>query len=230
MPEVREQDAALALIAYGKGDERKSGVLFPNFGHSGNNGYMLEVPYYFNLAPNYDLTLTPGYLSARGVQLGGEFRFLTAMSHGQIEENFLPNDTLEHSDRAYIHITDITDLRHGLRFDTDIASVSDSNYFENFGAGADQTSVTFLERRAELLYYDDAWRIRAQLQNFQTIDTSIDAGDRPYSRVPRVEAHGLWPLFNSGFEFAVSSEVTNFLREVGPTGVRADVSPELRWA
>ena len=80
-----------------------------------------------------------------------------------------------------------------------------------------------------MLYYDDAWRIRAQLQNFQTIDTAIDAGDRPYSRVPRVEAYGLFPLFGK-FEFALSSEVTNFLREVGPTGVRADISPELRWA
>ena len=94
--------------------------------------------------------------------------------------------------------------------------------------GADQTSVTFLERRAEFLYYDDIWRVRAQGQNFQTIDTSIDAGNRPYSRVPRVEAFGLVPLL-AGFEVAISSEVTNFLREVGPTGVRADLSPELRW-
>ena len=81
------------FLAFPLGDERKSGLLFPSFGHSGNNGYQLEVPYYFNLAPNYDLTLTPGYLSARGVQLGSEFRFLTASSHGQIEDNFLPNDT-----------------------------------------------------------------------------------------------------------------------------------------
>jgi len=216
-------------ISFPLGDERKSGILFPNLGHSGSNGFQIEVPYYFNLAPNYDLTLTPGLLSARGVQLGGEFRFLTASSHGQIEENFLPNDTTLHSDRAYFHFTDITDLKQGLRFDTDLASVSDSSYFEDFAVGADQTSVTYLERRAELLYYDDAWRIRAQLQNFQTIDTSIDAGDRPYSRVPRVEAYGLWPLF-SHFEFALESEVTNFLREVGPTGVRLDLSPELRWS
>jgi LPS-assembly protein len=217
-------------LAFPLGDERKSGLLFPSFGHSGNNGYQLEVPYYFNLAPNYDLTLTPGYLSARGVQLGSEFRFLTASSHGLIEDNFLPNDAILHSDRAYIHITDITNLTQGLRFDTDITSVSDSNYFENFAVGADQTSVTYLERRAELLYYDDAWRIRAQLQNFQTIDTSIDAGDRPYSRVPRIEAYGLWPLFNSRFVVALDSEVTNFLREVGPAGVRIDLSPELRWS
>ncbi|HMK87551.1 MAG TPA: LPS assembly protein LptD [Steroidobacteraceae bacterium] len=218
------------FIAFPLGDERQSGLLFPSFGHSGSNGYQFEVPYYLNLAPNYDATLTPGYLSARGVQLGGEFRFLTVSSHGQVEENFLPNDVQAHSDRAYLHITDTTDLEQGLRFRTDIASVSDSNYFSDFAVGADQTSVTFLARRAEILYYDDAWRIRAQLENFQTIDTSIDAGDRPYSRVPSVEAYGLWPLFNSRFEFALSSEVTNFLREVGPTGVRLDVSPELRWA
>jgi LPS-assembly protein len=216
-------------IAFPLGEDRQSGLLFPSFGHSGNNGFELEVPYYLDLAPNYDATLTPGILSRRGVQLGGEFRFLTESSHGQIEENFLPDDALEHSDRAFVHVTDVTNLGTGLRFDTSIESVSDSNYFSDFAVGADQTSVTFLERRAEILYYDDAWRIRAQLQNFQTIDTAIDAGDRPYSRVPRVEAYGLFPLFGQ-FEFALSSEVTNFLREVGPTGVRADISPELRWA
>jgi len=216
-------------ISFPLGDDRKSGILFPSFGHSSNNGWQLEVPYYFNLAPNYDLTLTPGFLSARGVQLGGEFRFLTASSHGQLEENFLPNDAIQHSDRAYLHFTDVTNLAQGLRFDTDIASVSDSNYFSDFAVGAEQTSVTYLERRAELLYYDDAWRIRAQLQNFQTIDTTIEAGDRPYSRVPRLQAYGLWPLL-SHFEFALDSEVTNFLREVGPAGVRLDLSPELRWS
>jgi len=216
-------------LAFPLGDERKSGVLFPSIGHSTNSGYELGVPYYFNLAPNYDMTLTPAYLSRRGVELGGEFRFLTAASHGQIEENFLPSDALAHTDRAYVHVTDVTNLAEGLRFDSDIASVSDSNYFSDFGAGADQTSVTFLERRAQLLYYDDTWRIRAQLQNFQTIDTSLDAGDRPYSRVPRVEAHALWPLF-ARFEFALNSEVTNFLREVGPAGVRMDVSPEFSWS
>ena len=217
-------------LAFPLGAERQSGLLFPSFGHSGSSGYRLEVPYYFNLAPNYDLTLTPGYLSARGVQLAGEFRFLTAGSHGQLEENFLPNDAITHSDRAYVHFNDITDLRPGLRLDADVASVSDSSYFENFGAGTDQTSVTFLERRADLLYYDDAWRVRAQLQNFQTIDTSVDAGDRPYSRVPRVEAFARWPILDSKFELLLSSEATNFVRDVGPAGVRTDLSPEIRWS
>ena len=76
----------------------------------------------------------------------------------------------QHSDRSYFHFTDITDFKRGMRFDADIASVSDSHYFQDFAVGSDATSVTFLERRADLLYYDDAWRVRGELQNFQTID------------------------------------------------------------
>jgi LPS-assembly protein len=217
-------------ISFPLGDERKSGVLFPSFGHSGSNGFDAEVPYYLNLAPNYDLTLTPGLLTARGVQLAEDFRYLTASSHGQLDATFLPNDKQQHDDRSYVRYTDVTDIKHGLRFDADIASVSDSNYFQSFAVGTEQTSVTFLERRVDVLYYDDVWRIRGQLQNFQTIDTTVDAADRPYSRVPRVQASALYPVENTNFEFAFDSEAVNFLRGAGPTGVRLNLSPEIRWS
>src|SRR5450631_898373 len=226
-------------ISFPLGDERKSGVLFPSFGHSGTNGYQFEVPYYFNLQPNYDLTLTPGLLSARGVQLASEFRYLTAGSRGQVEASFLPGDRQTHSDHSYFHVTDVTDVAHGLRFDADVASASDSNYFSDFAVGSEQTSVTFLERRADFLYYDDAWRIRGELQNFQTIDILLYDFVRPYSRAPRFEAEGLWPVRNSHLEIALNAEATNFVHEriadapavvSTPTGVRLDVSPELRWS
>jgi len=230
-------------ISFPMGDERKSGLLFPSFGHSGNNGFELEVPYYLNLAPNYDATLTPGLMSARGVQLGGQFRYLTQDSHGQIDTTFLPNDSQLHSDRTYFRFTDVTDFKRGMRFDTDIASVSDSSYFEDFAVGSDQTSVTFLERRADILYYDDVWRVRGELQNFQTIDitlptscapgSAVPAGfcdQRPYSRVPRIQGNALWPMPGTNFEFALDSEAVNFIREVGPTGVRLNVAPEVRWS
>jgi LPS-assembly protein len=234
-------------ISFPLGDERKSGLLFPSFGHSGSNGFELEVPYYLNLAPNYDLTLTPGLLSARGVQLAEQFRYLTASSHGQIDATFLPNDSQVHSDRGYLRFTDITDFKRGMRFDTDIATVSDSSYFEDFAVGSDQTSVTFLERRADLLYYDDAWRVRAELQNFQTIDTAVQTtcsaaelsqaplspatcDERPYSRVPRLQANALWPVPGTSVELFLDSEIVNFLREIGPTGVRINAAPEIRWS
>jgi LPS-assembly protein len=217
-------------ISFPLGDERKSGVLFPSFGHSGSNGFDAEVPYYFNLAPNYDLTVTPGILTARGVQLAEDFRYLTSSSHGQFDATFLPNDKQQHDNRSYLRYTDVTDIEHGLRFDADIADVSDVNYFQSFAVGTEQTSVTFLERRMDVLYYDDAWRIRGELQNYQTIDTTVDAANRPYSRVPRVQASALYPIENSNFEFAFDSEAVNFLRGVGPTGVRLNLSPEIRWS
>jgi LPS-assembly protein len=217
-------------ISFPLGEERKSGLLFPSFGHSGSNGYELEVPYYFNLAPNYDLTVTPGLLSARGVQVAEQFRYLTAMSRGQIDGTFLPSDSQIHSNRSYFRVTDITDFKRGMRFDADIASVSDHNYFEDFAVGSDQTSVTFLERRADVLYYDDAWRVRGELQNFQTIDISVPEVQRPYSRVPRIQANALWPVPGTQFELALDSEAVNFLRDMGPTGVRFNAAPEIRWS
>ena len=240
-------------ISFPLGDDRKSGVLFPSFGHSSNNGYELEVPYYLNLAPNYDLTLTPGYLSARGVELAEDFRFLTYKSHGQIDATFLPDDRKENGDnRSYFRATDVTDIEHGLRFDADVADISDVNYFSDFAIGADQTSVTFLQRRADLLYYDDAWRIRAELQNYQTIDIAIPSYYRPASRVPRIQASALYPILDSQFEFALDSEAVNFLRQAGPcqtslgiasgttaaevgadpcaSGVRLNLAPEIRWS
>jgi LPS-assembly protein len=217
-------------ISFPLGDERKSGVLFPSLGHSGSNGFDAEVPYYFNLAPNYDLTVTPGILSARGVQLTEDFRYLTSNSHGQLDATFLPDDRQLHEDRSYLRYTDVTEIKHGLRFDADIAAVSDSNYFQSFAVGTEQTSVTFLERRTDALYYDDIWRVRGELQNFQTIDISVNAADRPYSRVPRVQGNALYPIANSNFEFVFDSEAVNFLRGVGPNGVRLNLSPEIRWS
>jgi LPS-assembly protein len=235
-------------LSFPLSDERKSGLLFPGIGHSGSNGFDLEVPYYFNLAPNYDLTVTPGILTARGVQLAGDFRYLTTDSRGQLDATFLPDDKQQqHENRSYMRFTDVTDIKHGLRFDTDIANVSDVNYFSSFAVGTEQTSVTYLERRMDALYYDDIWRIRGQLQNFQTIDITVSGYDRPYSRVPRIEASALYPIADSRFEFSLDSEAVNFLREINPatnsttdpatglplantTGARIHLAPEFRWS
>ena len=215
-------------ISFPVGDARKSGFLFPTIGNSTRSGVLIGAPYYFNLAPNYDLTLEPGLQSKRGVQLGGQFRYLTAISRGTLEANFLPNDSLSGTDRNYQHINSITDFRDDLRLDVNAANVSDSRYFEDFALGSEATSVTYLERRADLLYKSAGWLVRAQLQNFQTID--LDIVNRPYSRVPRVQATGEWPLLGRALSLAFDGEAVNFLRDDGVNGVRVDLSPELRFS
>ena len=93
-------------ISFPLGDERKSGVLFPSFGHSRSNGCELEVPYYFNLAPNYDLTFTPGILTARGVQLARRIPLSDRSSRtARSTRRFLPNDKHAHSDRSLFSLS-----------------------------------------------------------------------------------------------------------------------------
>jgi LPS-assembly protein len=216
-------------ISFPIGDERRSGFLVPLIGHSGSRGIELGVPYYFNLAPNYDLTVTPEWMSKRGTDLSEDFRFLTGSSRGEIQGTYLPDDLQTHSERSFFHLTDVTDILPALRVDANLSAVSDVDYFQDFAVGSAETSLTYLDRHVDLLYHEDAWQIRAQLQNFQTIDSSVHAIDRPYSSVPRIDAQAAWPL-GAGFELAFGSEAVDFQRDVGPTGLRFDVSPELRWS
>jgi LPS-assembly protein len=218
------------FISFPVGAARKSGFLFPTIGNSTRSGVLFGAPYYFNLAPNYDLTLDPGFQSKRGVQLGGEFRYMNEINRSTLEANFLPGDAIAKTDRDYVHVQSITDFRSDLRLDVNAANVSDSSYFEDFALGSEATSVTYLERRADLLYKNNGWLVRTQLQNFQTIDTAITTLNRPYSRVPRVQATGLWPLLGERFEFAFNGEAVNFIRDAGYSGLRVDLSPELRFS
>ncbi|MFO1467894.1 MAG: LPS assembly protein LptD [Steroidobacteraceae bacterium] len=218
------------FISFPVGDARKSGFLFPTIGNSTRSGVLIGTPYYFNLAPNYDLTLVPGLMSKRGVELGGEFRYLTQLGHGTLEGNYLPSDSVSGGDRHYTHVRSISDFRDDLRLDVNAANVSDSRYFEDFALGSEATSVTYLERRADLLYRNAGWLVRAQLQNFQTIDLAIADLDRPYSRVPRVQATGQWPLLGRDLSLGFEGEAVNFLRDAGVNGLRVDLSPELRWS
>ena len=73
-------------------DRRESGFLFPTFGYSDRRGFDVTLPYYFNLAPNYDATLLPRLMTDRGLMLGGEFRYLTDSSTGAFNFEVLPND------------------------------------------------------------------------------------------------------------------------------------------
>lgn len=73
-------------------NRRQTGFLTPSFGHSSRSGVDISTPFYWNIAPNYDATITPDYLSLRGLQLNGLFRYLTPTSSGNFHGSFLPND------------------------------------------------------------------------------------------------------------------------------------------
>lgn len=76
-------------------NRRQSGFLPPSFSTGGETGFTLITPYYFNLAPNYDATLYPQYMTKRGLMMEGEFRYLTKSSEGQFGGAYLNDDSDE---------------------------------------------------------------------------------------------------------------------------------------
>ena len=125
-----------------------------------------------------------------------------------------------------MHRTDFTDR---LRLEADLADVSDSNYFEDFGLGPDGTSITFLDRHIHLAWLGESWRLDGEVQDFQIIDLAVDPLDRPYSRLPQLAFTGLWPM-PGGFEASLDAETVWFERNAGVTGLRADATPQIAWA
>jgi LPS-assembly protein len=217
-------------ISFPVGEARKSGFLFPSFGTSDKGGFAMGTPYYFSLAPNYDLKLTPFLLSRRGAGLDGEFRYLFRRSHGQLENRYLPGDDVAGRDRRYSELVHRTDFTDRLRFDAELPDASDDRYFEDFGLGPDGTSITYLDRFLRLSWLGHGWRLDGRLQDFQTIDRGVDPAARPYSRLPQLAFTGQWPLGGSGFGASLDSEAVWFERDVGVTGLRLDMMPRLAWS
>src|SRR5690606_5488186 len=145
--------------------ERKSGFLIPTYGISSNSGFEFSLPYYFNLAPNYDMTLTPRYMSKRGLQLGGEFRYLGRSYRGQFIGTYLQNDKVTGDDRWSYTAQHSQRLGGGFNASYDIRGVSDDNYFRDFSTfGLNQATTTYLPRIATLGWSGyKYWQARLQV-------------------------------------------------------------------
>lgn len=215
----------LPYISFPLGEQRKSGFLVPDAGFSSRSGVELAVPYYFNLAPNYDLLVEPRFYEKRGLDAGATFRYLTRTNRGEIRANLLPGDMVRDTDRHWLRLRHRTELPAGWRLDLDAADVSDAEYFEDFAAGADGTSTAFLQRVARLSYRDEHWRVRGEFQQFQTIDRALQPIDRPYAQVPRIAVRGEG-RHDAGLplSYSLDAEVVNFERDTGVTGWRTDAT------
>jgi LPS-assembly protein len=215
----------LPFISFPLGEQRKSGFLVPDAGFSSRSGVELAVPYYFNLAPNYDLRVEPRVYERRGLDAGATFRYLTRTNRGEIRANLLPGDIVRDTARHWLRLRHRTELASGWRLDLDAADVSDPEYFEDFAAGADGTSTTFLQRVARLSYRDEHWRVRGEFQQFQTIDPALQPIDRPYAQVPRIAVRGAGRR-DAGLplSYSLDAEVVNFERDTGVNGWRTDAT------
>jgi LPS-assembly protein len=213
-------------LTFPLGDQRKSGFLFPSGGHTTRSGFQVAVPYYFNLAPNFDYTFEPVFYSRRGLDFSGDTRYMSPRNRTDLVYHILPSDDLVQDDRSYVNLKHTTELPADFRFRIDAANASDNQYFEDFAQGPEGTSVAFVERLAQLTYRDEHWRFAAEAQQFQTITQTLLDVQQPYARVPRIIAAADFGLGPDGvFRYGLDSEVVNFQRDTGVTGWRVDATP-----
>jgi LPS-assembly protein len=215
----------LPYISFPISDARKSGILTPEIGSAGRSGNEIRVPYYWNIAPNYDATITPRLLTNRGLQLETQFRYLTPRNEGIVSADYLPNDDILNDARHHVRFEHRTLFDNGWRNLINFREVSDSQYYEDLGGSLSISSITHLNRYVRFDYYSDRLSVLAQAQDYQTIDDAIQPADEPYRRVPQVFVSTSQPL---GFvQLGLDTELVNFDRDTGVTGWRFNAAPSL---
>jgi LPS-assembly protein len=170
-------------------DRRTTGFLVPSFGYTNDGGLQMTVPYYLNLAPNYDLTLTPRYMNGRGLMLNGDFRYLTQnFGSGEIWGGYLPNDqSYEDQDRKDFHWKHLWKINSQFTTSINYNYVSDQDFFSDLDNSLNTKDEVNQERTWILNYANGIPGISAQLkiQDFQTLDRSISDANKPYARLPQ---------------------------------------------
>ena len=172
--------------------ERKSGFLAPHYGSTSTSGFEVSAPYFWNLAPNYDLTITPRVLSKRGLQLRNDFRYLQPDYRGEIHYEGLPDDRVADRSRQLFSLRHTQTLWNGWAGTLDITKVSDSKYFTDLSTSVGLTSQTNLTRQG-LLSRGGTWgnggtyAFGGLVQGWQTLQTDPLAPlVPPYSRRPQL--------------------------------------------
>jgi len=212
-------------LSFPIGNARKSGLLTPEIGSSDRSGNEIRQPYYWNIAPNYDATITPRLLTRRGLQLGTQFRYLTPRNDGVLTADYLPNDSILDESRYQVRYEHRTIFESGWRNQINLREVSDSQYFEDLGGSLSLSSITHLNRSVRFDYQTDHISLLGQIQDYQTIDDAIGPVDEPYRRLPQLLAKGSWPL--KFLRLGVEGEVVNFDRDIGVTGWRVNAAPSV---
>ncbi|HEX9628293.1 MAG TPA: LPS assembly protein LptD [Acidiferrobacterales bacterium] len=207
-------------------DQRQTGFLVPKFGYTDNQGFVLAAPYYINVAPNYDDTFTPRFMSRRGLQLQNEFRYLTRGMNGSADLEYLPNDSLFDDYRAAAHWRHSQGLPHRWGAAADIQWVSDGNYFSDLGETTAATSATHVPRSGQINYAGDIWRFTGRTIYYQTLDETIPALERPFGRMPQLTLTADWQPAPNRPHVQLDSEWVYFTRG-GRNNSRLDLAPGL---
>ena len=193
-------------------DRRTTGLLYPNLGYSGRNGADYAQPIYFNLAPNYDDTLTPRWMSARGVMVDNEFRYLYGGGKGVVDAAWMPSDNLRDRERGKFTYRGYSNLNNHWQARADLAWVSDERYTEDFTSRLVGVTASNLQSTMGLYGTGKTWTAGIMADRWQLTDYTLTEAALPYNRQPRLFA--TWDNdFGRWFQAGVYAEAVRFVHD-----------------
>jgi LPS-assembly protein len=212
-------------------NQRKSGFLPPSIGTTGKSGPEVAVPYYVNLAPNHDLTLTPRYMEKRGLQLAEQFRYLQKHYNGEFNAEVLPQDRAADRGRSAISLVHTYNRDGYLLGGLNLNKVSDDSYFRDLATRINITSQATLPREGFLTYNGKWWdtgsySATTRVQRFQVLQDPDNPIVVPYGRTPQFTLSALRQDIG-GFDFGSSAEFVDFSHPTQVNGKRSTFYPSL---
>lgn len=208
-------------------DQRKSGFLSPIYGTTVTGGPELTVPYYWNIAPNYDATIAPRYLAKRGLMLNNEFRYLGAGYSGTLNADVLPNDAITNTSRSRFAWQDQQAFGQDLKGYVNYTHVSDSAYFLDLGSSIADTSQVDLLQEIGLNYTPGDWTSTLRVQHYQVLQDPLAPVVVPYTLSPQLTV--ATKQLHSGAEMAFAGEFVDFTHPTEVNGSRLVLNPSVSY-
>ncbi|MFT5542201.1 MAG: LPS-assembly protein [Glaciecola sp.] len=216
----------LPYFAFPVTAERQSGLLFPNIGSSTRTGVEYEQPFYWNIAPNYDATISPRFMTNRGLQLKTEFRYLFSQSQGELQLEYLPSDldTDNDDERYFYRYLHKGKISENWNLNIDFNGLSDDNYIVDLGSDYYNRADTHLYRQLGLSYYSQNLDFSMQFRDFDVV------GDHPdvYRALPEMKLNYRSDL-GDYLDFELASEAAYFENSLDsrPDAFRVHIEPSL---
>ena len=202
-------------LSFPLSNSRQSGLLAPLIGIDTVSGIEISSPYYWNIAPNRDATLTTTVMSKRGVAVDTEFRYLEPDAQGQTRLNVMPQDRLREQSRWGVSTQNMGGYDTGnpllgrLGFNVNINRVSDDQYWRDFPRAGLSLTQRLLPATGSLFWAQGDLSMMMQVLQFQTLQDVSSPITPPYDRSPQIMArYNKWDV--GGFDFAMTADTTRF--------------------
>ncbi len=212
-------------LSFSFNNERKSGLLAPTIGSTTNTGFEVAVPYYINIAPDKDATVSTRYMSKRGLQLLGTFRYLGENYSGIDSLEYLDKDSSTDKRRYYANLSHSHSFGNGWSTGYNLEKVSDDQYFSDLSTRIINTSRVNLPQEGRVNYTGDVWKFNGLVQKYQTLDKV----NFPYERLPQLTltADKEWDYVNTDFYSQYAYFNRNDNAPVAATGSRLVLYPSI---